>query len=238
MENIAVKDILESQEKLLETIKGEFRLLEYNYYTEEIYEVIINDISRNIYSSRDSKNILLALYYSIQMMKDNISKGISIEGNDDIKEVIDGLITCVKNEHELSKLKHYGYLIGNIMFIKDLNVDELNRMVKLTKDLTYCQMKLINMYVISSTIPVPILQRENYTKIGIKDFKLLGLLQDTLDMIQKSILNTSGKLVIDVSQITPSEIKVQGIGTLLYKNLCLDKIAYSELEYILDLLTK
>ena len=62
------------------------------------------------------------------------------------------------------------------------------------------------MYVISQTIQVPILKRDDFTKIGVRDYKLLGILQDTLDMIQKSILNGSGSLVLDLVQINPSKI--------------------------------
>ena len=57
-------------------------------------------------------------------------------------------------------------------------------------------------------------------------------------MIQKSILNGSGKLVLDMVQINPSKIKVQGIGTLLYNYMSLNKMPYDELEDILDLLSK
>ncbi|WP_322396047.1 hypothetical protein, partial [Clostridium perfringens] len=93
-------------------------------------------------------------------------------------------------------------------------------------------------YVISQTIQIPILQREDYTKLGIRDYKLLGILQDTLDMIQKSILNGRGKLVLDVVQINPSKIKVQGVGTLLYNCMSLNKMPYDELEDMLELLSK
>ena len=124
------------------------------------------------------------------------------------------------------------------MFKDNLDRDECNRLIKLSRQLTYCQIKLINMYVISQTIQIPILQREDYTKIGVGDYKLLGILQDTLDMIQKSILNGSGKLVLDMVQINPSKIKVQGIGTLLYNYMSLNKMPYDELEDILDLLSK
>ena len=123
------------------------------------------------------------------------------------------------------------------MFKEDLSRDECNRLIRISRNLSYCQIKLINMYVISQSIQVPILKRENYTKTGIKDYKLLGILQDTLDMIQKSVLNASGKIVLDIVQINPSEIKVQGIGTLLYNNMSLNKMPYDELEDLLELLS-
>ena len=123
------------------------------------------------------------------------------------------------------------------MFKEDLDIDECNRLIITSRNLSYSKIKLINMYVISQSIQVPILKRENYTKTGIKDYKLLGILQDTLDMIQKSVLNASGKIVLDIVQINPSEIKVQGIGTLLYNNMSLNKMPYDELEDLLEILS-
>ena len=124
------------------------------------------------------------------------------------------------------------------MFKEDLDRDECNRLIKISRKLSYCQIKLINLYVISQTIQVPILKREDYTKTGISNYKLLGILQDTLDMIQKSILNGSGKLVLDIVQINPSKIKVQGIGSLLYNLMSLNKMPYDEMEDLLDILSK
>ena len=94
------------------------------------------------------------------------------------------------------------------------------------------------MYIISQTIQVPILKREDYTKSGISDYKLLGLLQDTLDMIQKGLLNGSGKLILDVVQINPSQIRVQGIGSLIYNLISINKMPYDELEDLLEVLSK
>ena len=41
----------------------------------------------------------------------------------------------------------------------------------------------------------------------------------------------------DFSTDKPSEIKVQGIGTLLYNNMSLNKMPYDELEDLLELLS-
>ena len=154
-----------------------------------------------------------------------------------IEEFMDGIVINAKNEHEENKLKYYGYILGNLIFKENLDRDESNRLIKISRSLSYCQIKLINMYIISQMIQVPILKREDYTKTGIENYRLLGVLQDTLDMIQKSILNGSGKLVLDIVQINPSKVKVQGIGTLLYNLMGLSKMPYDEMEDLLDILS-
>lgn len=251
MGDMGVKYVVESQEQLISNIRGILKSLDYNDYNkciEKLYEDFIEEIDENKYTSREIKRILKTLYYSLEIIKENINKnnpirkdGFAIQGGNNqslAEEIINGIIIISKDEYEERKLKYYGYLFGNLIFKEDLNIDECNRLIKISKQLSYCQIKLINMYVISQTIQVPILQREDYTKVGIGDYKLLGLLQDTLDMIQKSILNGSGKLVLDMVQINPSKIKVQGVGTLLYNNMSLNKMPYDELEDILDLLSK
>lgn len=251
MGDLGVKYIFESNEQLINNIKNILNTLSYKDYNvdiDKLYENFINDIYENIYTSKERKKILITIYYSLEMIKENIDNNNFIREKDFFEEnlnnqslaeeIMGGILISSKNEHEESKLKYYGYLLGNIMFKNDLDIDECNRLIKLSRQLTYCQIKLINMYVISQTIKIPILQREDYTKLGIRDYKLLGILQDTLDMIQKSILNGSGKLVLDLVQINPSKIKVQGVGTLLYNCMSLNKMPYDELEDMLDLLSK
>ncbi|WP_343344733.1 hypothetical protein [Terrisporobacter petrolearius] len=251
MGDLGVKYIFESNEQLINNIKNILNTLshkDYNVDIDKLYESFISDIYENIYTSKERKKILITLYYSLEMIKENLDNNNLIRGEDFFEEnlnnqslaeeIMDGILISSKNEHEESKLKYYGYLLGNIMFKNDLDIDECNRLIKLSRQLTYCQIKLINMYVISQTIKIPILQREDYTKLGVRDYKLLGILQDTLDMIQKSILNGSGKLVLDLVQINPSKIKVQGVGTLVYNCMSLNKMPYDELEDILDLLSK
>ncbi|SFJ60270.1 hypothetical protein TPDSL_36530 [Terrisporobacter petrolearius] len=251
MGDLGVKYIFESNEQLINNIKNILKTLshkDYNVDIDKLYENFINDIYENTYTSKERKKILITIYYSLEMIKENIDNNNFIREKDFFEEnlnnqslaeeIMDGILISSKNEHEESKLKYYGYLLGNIMFKNDLDIDECNRLIKLSRQLTYCQIKLINMYVISQTIQIPILQREDYTKLGIRDYKLLGILQDTLDMIQKSILNGSGKLVLDLVQINPSKIKVQGVGTLLYNCMSLNKMPYDELEDMLDLLSK
>lgn len=251
MGDLGVKYIFESNEQLINNIKNILKTLshkDYNVDIDKLYENFINDIYENTYTSKERKKILITIYYSLEMIKENIDNNNFIREKDFFEEnlnnqslaeeIMYGILISSKNEHEESKLKYYGYLLGNIMFKNDLDIDECNRLIKLSRQLTYCQIKLINMYVISQTIQIPILQREDYTKLGIRDYKLLGILQDTLDMIQKSILNGSGKLVLDIVQINPSKIKVQGVGTLLYNCMSLNKMPYDELEDMLDLLSK
>lgn len=251
MENLEVKYIFELQDQLINNIRNILQSLQNTYNNKEVvslYENFINEIYEKIYTLKESKKILTTLYYSLEVTKENLDKNNSIRKDDFFvesineqclaKEIMNGIVISSRNEHEESKLKYYGYLLGNIMFKENLDRDECNRLIKLSRQLSYCQIKLINMYVISQTIQIPILQREDYTKLGVGNYKLLGILQDTLDMIQKSILNGSGKLVLDVVQINPSKIKVQGIGTLLYNYMSLSKMPYDELEDILNLLSR
>ena len=225
-----IRDILESLE-----------LCEFNTYIKDLFNEIISEIEQRTYTLKESRKILTTLFYSLTIIKDNLDKKIYIK-NDNEKylgeELIEGIVISSKNEHEEKKIKYYGYLFGNILFQSNFDRDECNRLIRLSRTLSYCQIKLINMYMISQTIQVPILHREDYTKIGIRDYKLLGILQDTLEMIQKGILNSSGKLVLDVVQINPSKIKVQGTGILLYNNMSINKMPYDELEDLLDLLSK
>ena len=250
MGNLDVKYLFESQCELIDNIKELLKVLDgkkYGKELERLYEEFIDEIRENVYSKKESKKILVTLYFSLKIIKENLDKNMNIKeenfiiiNNENkllIEEFMDGIVINAKNEHEENKLKYYGYLLGNLIFKENLDRDESNRLIKISRSLSYCQIKLINMYIISQMIQVPILKREDYTKTGIENYRLLGVLQDTLDMIQKSILNGSGKLVLDIVQINPSKVKVQGIGTLLYNLMGLSKMPYDEMEDLLDILS-
>ncbi len=228
MGNLDVKYLFESQCELIDNIKELLKVLDgkkYGKELERLYEEFIDEIREHVYSKKESKKILVTLYFSLKIIKENIDKNMNIKEENFI---------IINNEN---KLKYYGYLLGNLIFKENLDRDESNRLIKISRSLSYCQIKLINMYIISQMIQVPILKREDYTKTGIENYRLLGVLQDTLDMIQKSILNGSGKLVLDIVQINPSKVKVQGIGTLLYNLMGLSKMPYDEMEDLLDILS-
>lgn len=247
MSSMGVEVISSDKKELIEAIEDALELIN-NQYIKNLFLNTIKDFEDNYNFEKQNKKVLISLYHAVNMINENISKNKKINNKylmceensviPYIDELMEGIILAIKEEYEEKKYKYYGYLLGNILFYDDLDRDQCNRLIRVTKTLSYCQIKLIHMYIISQTIQVPILKREDYTKSGISDYKLLGLLQDTLDMIQKGLLNGSGKLILDVVQINPSQIRVQGIGTLIYNLISINKMPYDELEDLLEVLSK
>lgn len=247
MSSMGVEVISSDKKELIEAIEDALDLIN-NQYIKNLFLNTIKDFEDNYNFEKQNIKVLISLYHAVNMINENISKNKKINNKylmceensviPYIDELMEGIILAIKEEYEEKKYKYYGYLLGNILFYDDLDRDQCNRLIRVTKTLSYCQIKLIHMYIISQTIQVPILKREDYTKSGISDYKLLGLLQDTLDMIQKGLLNGSGKLILDVVQINPSQIRVQGIGTLIYNLISINKMPYDELEDLLEVLSK
>lgn len=247
MSSMGVEVISSDKKELIEAIEDALDLIN-NQYIKNLFLNTIKDFEDNYNFEKQNIKVLISLYHAVNMINENISKNKKINNKylmceensviPYIDELMEGVILAIKEEYEEKKYKYYGYLLGNILFYDDLDRDQCNRLIRVTKTLSYCQIKLIHMYIISQTIQVPILKREDYTKSGISDYKLLGLLQDTLDMIQKGLLNGSGKLILDVVQINPSQIRVQGIGTLIYNLISINKMPYDELEDLLEVLSK
>lgn len=247
MSSMEVEVIYSDKKELIEAIEDALELIN-NQYIKNLFLNTIRGFEDNYNFEKQNKKVLISLYHAVNMINENISKNKKINNKylmceensviPYIDELMEGVILSIKEEYEEKKYKYYGYLLGNILFYDDLDRDQCNRLIRITKTLSYCQIKLIHMYIISQTIQVPILKREDYTKSGISDYKLLGLLQDTLDMIQKGLLNGSGKLILDVVQINPSQIRVQGIGSLIYNLISINKMPYDELEDLLEVLSK
>ena len=198
MGNLGVKYLSELNDEIVTDIRSLLKKIQDKDYSgeiEKLYEGFISEVYESIYTFRESRKILTVLQYSLKTIYENLNGNNNIrkdaflinteDGKSLSEEITEGILISARNEHEERKLKYYGYLLGNIMFKEDLDIDECNRLIITSRNLSYSKIKLINMYVISQSIQVPILKRENYTKTGIKDYKLLGILQDTLDMIQK-----------------------------------------------------
>ena len=174
MGNLGVKYLSELNDEIVTDIRSLLKKIQDKDYSgeiEKLYEGFISEVYESIYTFRESRKILTVLQYSLKTIYENLNGNNNIrkdaflinteDGKSLSEEITEGILISARNEHEERKLKYYGYLLGNIMFKEDLDIDECNRLIITSRNLSYSKIKLINMYVISQSIQVPILKREN-----------------------------------------------------------------------------
>ena len=115
MGNLDVKYLFESQCELIDNIKELLKVLygkKYGKELERLYEEFIDEIREHVYSKKESKKILVTLYFSLKIIKENLDKNMNIKeenfiiiNNENkllIEEFMDGIVINAKNEFALS----------------------------------------------------------------------------------------------------------------------------------------
>lgn len=205
-----------------------------------------SEIQSKVLSKRENKKIGATATYALSKIKENIEKGKQLR-NDDFfdedfsgrskaDEIIEGVMFSAQREHEENKLKYYGNLVANIAFDKTISREQANQLISIAQKLSYRQIKLLNLYAINQQIPKILLKNEDYSKTGISGYKLISVLQDTLELYHIGIVGGSGSVILEMAYINPSEIKVQGMGALLYNLMELSTMPYTELEELISIL--
>ena len=161
------------------------------------------------------------------------SEKISMEK---IEEIVEGIMFSAQREHEEKKLKYYGNLVANIAFDKTISREQANQLINISKRLTYRQIKLINLFVINQQLPIKILKKEDYTKGGVSGYTLISVLQDTLELYNIGLVGGNGSVILEMPYIVPADIRVHGMGAILYNLMELSKMPYTELQDLIDVL--
>ena len=81
-----------------------------------------------------------------------------------------------------------------------------------------------------------LLRKEDYSKNGISGYNLISVWQDTLELYHIGIVGGNGKVILEMGYINPSEIRVQGMGALLYNLMELSTMPYTELDELINTL--
>ena len=90
MGNLDVKYLFESQCELIDNIKELLKVLDgkkYGKELERLYEEFIDEIREHVYSKKESKKILVTLYFSLKIIKENIDKNFAYNIIEDNKMI-------------------------------------------------------------------------------------------------------------------------------------------------------
>lgn len=213
---------------------------------EMVFSKLGSEIQSKVLSKRENKKIGATATYALSKIKENIEKGKQLRDDDFFEEdfsgrskadeIIEGVMFSAQREHEENKLKYYGNLVGNIAFDNTISREQANQLVSLAQKLSYRQIKLLNLYVINQQALNILLRKEDYSKNGISGYNLISVLQDTLELYHIGIVGGNGKVILEMGYINPSEIRVQGMGALLYNLMELSTMPYTELDELINTL--
>ena len=213
---------------------------------EKVFSKLGSEIKNRVLSKRENNKIGATATYALEKIDENIKSGKKLRDdgffeNDDTNrstadEIVEGIMFSAQREHEEKKLKYYGNLVANIAFDKTISREQANQLINISKRLTYRQLKLINLFAINQQLPIQILRKEDYTNGGVSGCTLISVLQDTLELYNIGLVGGNGSVILEMPYIAPADIRVQGMGAMLYNLMELSKMPYTELEDLIEVL--
>ncbi len=213
---------------------------------EKVFSKLGSEIKNRVLSKRESNKIGATATYALEKIEENIKNGKKLRDdgffNDDdtnrstADEIVEGIMFSAQREHEEKKLKYYGNLIANIAFDKTISREQSNQLINIAKRLTYRQIKLINLFAINQQLPIKILKKDSYVNNGVSGYILISVLQDTLELYNIGLVGGNGSVILEMPYIVPADIRVQGMGAILYNLMELSTMPYTELQDLINVL--
>ncbi|WP_025162973.1 hypothetical protein [Paraclostridium bifermentans] len=203
-----------------------------------------SEIQERVLSKRESKKIGATATYALEKIKDNIEKGKQIRDDDfftedftgrsKADEVVEGIMFSAQKEHEERKLKYYGNLVGNIAFDNTISREQANQLISIAENLSYRQIKLLSLFIINQLMPESkFVRKSDYTKEERIDIEVISILQDIIELYNIGLVNGNGSVILELGYINPSQIRVQGMGVILYNLMELSKIPPKEIDKLI-----
>ncbi|MGN9867251.1 hypothetical protein [Bacillus swezeyi] len=210
---------------------------------EKVFTKLGAEVKERILSERESKKIGATSTYAIEKIRENLSSGKVLRKDDffnvdqsnrsDADEIFEGVIFSSQREHEEKKLKYYGNLVANIAFDKTISKEQANQLIKLSTELTYRQLCILRLIVQKDSLP---LRKNDYRGAGISDLHLISLLNEIHDLYNRSLINGGDGVQLQIVDVNPSKLGIQGMGVLLYNLMELWTIETGYIENITILL--
>lgn len=203
-----------------------------------------SEIQSKVLSKRENKKIGATATYALSKIKENIEKGKQLRDDDFFEEdftgrskadeIMEGVMFSAQREHEENKLKYYGNLVANIAFDKTVSREQANQLISIAENLSYRQMQLISLFIINQLNQEQCILRQNdYTNEESVEIEVISILQDILDLYNIGLINGNGSVILELGYIKPSQVRVQGMGVILYKLMELSKIPLVEIDKLI-----
>jgi len=194
---------------------------------------------------RERTRIGATLVFAAQKIQENLDTGRQIRQDEFFQEqpgkrssayeVAEGVLVAVQREHEESKLRYYGNLLGNLAFHPEFDRAQCNVLIRLAQQLSHRQLCLL---VIFSNRQRFVLRGHPYRGRQGTQMSLVvaSVFQEIMDLFLRQLIDSGGRVIPDVTYLNPATLKVRGIGAPLCDLMELWTVPASELESVAALL--
>lgn len=202
------------------------------------------EVKSRFLGPREEVRIGGVLAFAAKRIEENLSKGQQVrqDGFFDTpprdraaaEEIVEGILLAAQREHQEKKLQFYGNLVANVAFHPEIDRTQANLLLKLAERVTYSQMCLLAIFAQKEMFSLR--QEGLRSTAGNIATATIAVIQETYDLYSQGMLNSSGVALLSLADVTAGKMNVQGMGSVLYELMELEKIDRQDLEVIAGLL--
>lgn len=209
-----------------------------------ILKSIGKDVNERQLSPREDFRVGKVLAIAALEIHQRLEKGESLRddgffdrqpsGRSDAEEITESIMLKCQREPQEKKIEYIGYLLSGIAFDSNLSPDMGHQLIKASEELTYRQLCILKLVVAKAHYG---LRNQNYRDHGNFARNLYSVLYECMYLYQKEyITEGDSSHALGLTDIVPSNITVQGIGSDLYNLMKLSSIPDEDIIPIVEVL--
>ncbi len=190
-------------------------------------------ISRGL-SKKEHKRVSMVLDQAQNLIAQKLEKGQKVREDDffsqdgantsSAEELLEATLIAAQREYEERKLPYLAKLYANIGFDASISRPIANYLIKLSSEITYRQIIIIQMLGFAQKISNSLEIRENRTEGTVHGLENVGIATEVFDLYRKGII-FSKYIILDVAAVNPRNLELGGYGALLYNLMECDKLS-------------
>lgn len=204
-----------------------------------------SELSERLLGPREKVRIGATLTLAAEEINQRIKKNEAIRNDgffnenqfvrSNAEELAESVLLKSQREAEEKKIPLLAHLLANICFSTEINVALGQQMIKATDTLTYRQLCILRLVAMNANFP---LRKSDYR--GKKSFPrdLYQLLHECYDLYNRGFINNGDSVALGMTDLNPSEMKIQGLGVDLHNWMQLWQIPMEHIAPIVDVLIK
>lgn len=134
----------------------------------------------------------------------------------DAEEVIENVLLKCQREPQEKKIRFMGYLLANLAFKNDIDVDLAHLIIKVADELTYRQLCLLS---IASQAHELDLRDSDYRDQQLHLNDLSAILHECFDLYHRELINMGDKHTLGLTGVWPAKMGVQGLGVAILNSM-------------------
>lgn len=200
---------------------------------EKVFSWAGTEISNRLLSKRETKRVTTVMELAKQKIQSNLTDGKKLRDDEffdkdndrsTAEEILEGTLFAAQKEYEERKLPYVANLYANIAFDKEINREMADKLIKLSVDLTYRQLIIINVLGFAQSTGA---KRKMDAYKEVNGANNVSIASEIFELYIKSVIFSS-EAIVDAAGVNPSKLQLSGYGAWLYNLMELAKMPLSD----------